>query len=118
VLNLPLHNTMQQLADSLAANAVTCFGPMLGAGSPVQNKTWNIYPNPATKELNVEIDRLQLPAEISLRDMSGRLLKAVCITAKGAGVVRIEIAGVPSGIYVLALRAASFYDCKRLVVAQ
>lgn len=82
---LLLHGTMQQVADSLTVNATKCFGSNLSVGNPKQIFSWKVYPNPATTELIVDMENLQSPVAISLRDFTGKLVQDIRVVTNSSG---------------------------------
>ena len=73
-----------------------------------------IYPNPAKDEITIEIPALALnEANFSLTDISGAVVKAERISSGNKS--RIDISGIPSGIYIITLQAGGEFTQAKLV---
>ncbi len=87
--------------------------------SPVNQSTFNLYPNPVISELNVDFE-LQKDDKVSLEfvDLMGRILKKTDLGNIRAGQYseRIELAETPSGIYFINIRTSGAVTSKRIVV--
>jgi hypothetical protein len=78
------------------------------------------YPNPSNPSTTI---RLSLPASAPLRlevfDMAGRLLRVRGIDGRaGHQVISCDLAGIPSGTYVVRFRSGKWHDTRRLVVVR
>lgn len=80
---------------------------------PVAVNEWRVFPNPATKWINVAaINGSFGPEQLELFDTQGRSVRKWTSTAEG----NYSIAGLPSGVYQLWLSSAVGVQVARLVV--
>jgi len=81
----------------------------LATTSPTSPTTFQVYPNPANGFLYVQGDATQL----DLQDMSGRRVLQATLTS---GITRLDIRGLPQGIYVARLHGTSGVAVTKLVI--
>ncbi|MBC7384511.1 MAG: T9SS type A sorting domain-containing protein [Bacteroidia bacterium] len=67
-----------------------------------QSIIFEVYPNPATDEVNILFNTIQTP-DINLFDGSGKTIKDINIIKKSHGNYNLNTAHLPNGFYVLML---------------
>ena len=73
-----------------------------------------VYPNPATSVVNIEADVVRLGAvDIRLSDLSGKVLRSM--TTANAGTNKLDISGLPKGMYVLTLQSEGVQVAHRII---
>ncbi len=60
-----------------------------------------IFPNPATEVLNVNITNLNGRAEISINDLQGRAMLSQEVQLNGNSFIKFDVNNIPSGTYIL-----------------
>lgn len=68
------------------------------------SQTLNVYPNPFTDELFMDLPENALPYQIQLYDLYGRLILQ---TQLSSGTQRMELPDLPDGLYLLKAQAAN-----------
>jgi hypothetical protein len=75
-----------------------------------------IYPNPAYDFVILSIEGLNESITLEIRDMQGRLIKTIELTANGNYVLeKIELSGFDPGMYHLVLRNERWYKILRFM---
>ena len=99
-----------------SGNLVTKVSGTDEALSPLN--AWSVSPNPATTELSLRLDaRLSAPLQVSLYSPDGKRLREWPFQMiAGANLFRLELPGLPSGVYQLALEGAGWRDGRAVVV--
>ncbi len=82
----------------------------IALGIEDQDTRVNIYPNPTEGFLNVDFESNVLHAEVSIVDMTGKLIQK--IDHSGAD-LRINLSGVPKGMYLLKFSNREFSTTRR-----
>jgi hypothetical protein len=80
----------------------------------------SITPNPATDYINLELklDAVNPSVAVSLIDSKGQLVNGTQVERNFQnGVMRLEVANVPSGVYNLWIRSAEGSTMKQVVIA-
>jgi len=74
--------------------------------------SFNIYPNPVTNQLNINVDASLLGSEMKLCDINGRLLKLniICNLQN-----TLSLNTFPSGYYLLQIKKDSAVFSKKIV---
>ncbi|MCF8297943.1 MAG: thiol protease/hemagglutinin PrtT [Saprospiraceae bacterium] len=76
----------------------------------------SIYPNPANHALHLEINNLQNDMELSIRDLSGRIVKEISIIKTQAIFSsEIQIENLNSGLYFLTIKSENDIVVKKFV---
>lgn len=83
------------LSELVCNEAVTCGNISTGLEQLSRAEDLQVFPNPTNGPLQFELEGM---ARVSLLDLSGR---EVFADRMPAGTVRLDISGLPSGIYVL-----------------
>jgi hypothetical protein len=101
-------------ADSLTVHVVFTTN----TGKPTIENDVTIYPNPADNVLNIKIPEMHSgDIEVKLYNQEGGLLKDLKTSADDAGnVLRVNIAGLPHGIYYLKITARSKTYTGKLII--
>jgi spore coat protein H len=81
----------------------------LATTSPTSPTAFQLYPNPASGFLYVQAGAIQL----DLQDMSGRRVLQATLTG---GATRLDISGLPQGVYVARLSGTSGVAVTKLVI--
>ena len=78
----------------------------------------NIFPNPSSGELNVELHSLMgQNAEISIYNSLGQMLKTISIDEVQHGVQSIDVSNLRSGTYLMRIETTDEKITKRFIVA-
>lgn len=85
----------QFLSELVCNEAVTCGNISTSVEQLSRTEELGVFPNPTNGLLQFELDAM---ARVSLLDLSGR---EVFADRMAAGTVRLDITGMPAGIYVL-----------------
>ena len=115
-----LQDEHNSFIDTIPENDTACiFFVALGSGSvnvkDINNtgKVKLIYPQPAHNYLNIQIDEGQKPLQTWVTDIAGRtIMHNKQLKEKSTNTYQLDIANIPSGIYVLQLM---FEDGQRQV---
>jgi phosphatidylserine/phosphatidylglycerophosphate/cardiolipin synthase-like enzyme len=86
--------------------------------SDPERPVWQVYPNPASDELNVLID-IEMEKEIGLEiiDLTGKILMSYERKAKpGPQHIRLSLSGLQQGMYFVKLRQDQIYAVKKVVI--
>jgi para-nitrobenzyl esterase len=83
------------LAEQVCGQPVTCGNISTGVEEMVANEGLNVFPNPTNGQLQFDVEGA---TRVVLFDMSGR---EVMSDSFATGTVRMDISGLPSGIYLL-----------------
>jgi hypothetical protein len=88
------------------------FGPLSGSVEPAADgPRVRLWPNPARAHANLALD-VPTAAEVRLFDPQGRLLRRTTVSG-GAG--RLDLAGIPAGVYVYQVTGRGWRRSGRLV---
>ena len=76
-----------------------------------------VYPNPATTVVQVMLQAIaNSPVQITLYDVTGRLLQQQHTTATGiAQKLQLNIAGLPAGVYQLKVQSGNDEEAVKVV---
>ncbi len=91
------------------------FEPLSVGNIKLEDNSMAIQPNPAANAVQLSVTRELIGAEIRLTDLSGRLLKAMPVTALNLNINTSELAG---GIYLVQAISAKGTITKRLIIAR
>ncbi|MGN6567747.1 MAG: T9SS type A sorting domain-containing protein, partial [Flavipsychrobacter sp.] len=69
------------------------------------NTTMSVYPNPATSNVNININNISGTAGFAIRDMTGRTVFAQQIAA-GNAIINLQVSDYARGMYFVSLRYA------------
>jgi hypothetical protein len=86
---------------------------------PVNYSNLATYPNPAVNELNVIINPgKHSTVELTLTDLSGRsiLKNTFAVTKNELNTLKIEVTGIPSGIYIASAELGSSFLTRKVVI--
>lgn len=115
-------NGLIYVADS-RNNAVRLIGPA-SVVNGVRNinstsAAIKIFPNPANGSFTASLPEMSSPAVITVMDMTGRTLKTATMANAGAQNAVIDLAGIPTGNYIVNINCAdNNYHQKVTVVAE
>lgn len=114
---------LQALIDAINAGTVQCgsgnlrSAPGASAGETSAGIQLVLYPNPATRELNIQVAGLETDARLAIFDKLGR---QVWVADMEAGQTRLQVAleenRYANGLYLVRLAAAEKTVTKRLIV--
>lgn len=87
----------------------------VSSGNISLNMPVQIYPNPASNNINISMAPVNTPLDIELTDMTG---KVVFTEAKNAGTGKLEIntAGIAPGIYNLIIKNKERYHTEKVTI--
>jgi len=93
------------------------FEPYLGIGEGDTNEEFIVYPNPATDYILVyPFAHEQLPATVSLLKQNGATLRSVRIQENNEGPIRIDLSGIPAGVYFVQIAGTKVTTIKVIVI--
>jgi hypothetical protein len=72
----------------------------------------SLFPNPATESFAVVTDGIQIQ-KIEMMNLAGQIIK---IEANGGEVVKLDVANVSSGVYLVKIYSAEGTTTKQLVI--
>jgi acetyl esterase/lipase len=93
-------------SDYPAPTPVSCASLKSSGVKDLESQQVNIWPNPAIHKLNLEGELLRNEQEITLYDLSGRLLKQYPNVSRQSTSV-LELNGISAGTYLLKFRYAA-----------
>jgi hypothetical protein len=96
--------------SSNAYSAVGCNLIYTGINAVSENSEWMISPNPTEDFLLIEMENT--PAEISVYDLTG---KEVFKTFSANGKTKIDVSGLPHGMYFVRVNANGKFSVKKFV---
>ncbi len=77
----------------------------LGASTDIEetrsNDLFNLYPNPTTTQLNIEIDESLTGAQLNIYDVTGSLIQTGKLEIRNS---QFEIRNLPSGVYIAEIK--------------
>lgn len=76
-------------------------------------ENWNIYPNPATENVNIVLNEVSGAKEIALLSPTGQIIQAI---ATEALILNIPISGLSNGMYFVRLTTEAGTSIKRLMI--
>jgi len=123
------------ITDATGCTSTTCYNwslLRLQGGAPVTinviqgttglnetdiSGTLNVYPNPASDLLNIELmNPTGEPAIIELYSLDGRLVKDLGTHFEPSAKLNINLDGTQAGIYILKVAAGAWYEHHKLVI--
>ncbi|WP_222167250.1 zinc-dependent metalloprotease [Edaphocola aurantiacus] len=118
LLDFAYHEKWYHVQEQLPATGAT---PGL-ANTNFKSILSDAVPNPAQKYALVEVVVEQgeaVMAALSVRNMMGQLVRTYPITKAGRQIIRIELDGLPEGVYIYSLQiGGKIQQSKRLVIVQ
>jgi hypothetical protein len=96
------------------------YSPSTGINDAAWMNTVNVYPNPATNNININFSAPeQEPVTINLIDISGRIVKNVANNfVKGTQTISLDLNDVPAGIYSLQFSSNGYLYSEKIVVTK
>jgi hypothetical protein len=107
-----------QSAFAIVAEPDPSKGPINSVVEPdaqATNGVISVYPNPASTFLDVKLSGSDDKAEISLYDVTGKLMKSVTEYASGEKAIRVSRDNLPSGVYFLVVKTSSMQQCREVI---
>jgi len=100
--------------------AKTYFGTDIVTGvEDLPNAGISIHPNPSTEIAMVSVSGLKGQTQLELFDVNGRLMTSQSVILHGGGqVVRLDVSGLSTGIYLLRVNTAAASRTVRLAVSR
>jgi Zn-dependent metalloprotease/plastocyanin len=92
----------------------SCTITSLGEQAAIAS-TFNVYPNPVDKLLNVDYSMLQQVDALKLMDISGKLIMNIPILPQQSK-TEIEVAGLSPGIYFLQVLSEEKSEVKKVII--
>lgn len=91
--------------------------------NPLSNMNLSVYPNPYAGKVNIEFNTLNREnVNLSIYDLSGKLVKEIVNSTLDAGPKRYQFSakelGLPVGTYILKLKCGSTEDTRKLLEMQ
>ncbi|HKK78346.1 MAG TPA: zinc-dependent metalloprotease family protein, partial [Phaeodactylibacter sp.] len=108
--NLGLNKTGGGSGELTAWSLEICYPATLNAAAEVGQvaKRLNIYPNPASEKIWVELGGSYTEARrLELYSLTGQRLRHRVVEGWGPAAVSLSVQGLPAGLYVMQVRAAS-----------
>ncbi|MCB8994071.1 MAG: right-handed parallel beta-helix repeat-containing protein [Bacteroidales bacterium] len=104
--------------NSSRSNRQVVFNNPTGLNIPKTDGSVRVYPNPASTEFSVEINQPGLQKlAIELIDANGRVLRNYMFKPDHDDFnTRIEVNGIPAGVYILKISRDSSVDYNRLII--
>lgn len=84
-----------------------------------ENKVWNdvnIYPNPTTTILNVDLSHVSKNPIINIYSLSGKMVYTKRLNAQTINTIDLQKAGLSKGVYVVNIKEAGLNITKKLIV--
>ena len=79
------------------------------------SKIWSVYPNPAHHQFKVKSEKNQVSAELSMVDLTGRLLLQQNLDS---GNMTIDTKEIPNGLYFLLIKTTEGVWSKKLTISK
>lgn len=77
----------------------------------------NVYPNPAASQLNVALDlEAGHQTQLNILDLSGKEILSQSFEANGLQVRTLDVSGIESGVYLLAVRYGDRVRSQKIVI--
>jgi len=74
---------------------------------------FNVYPNPSDGLVNIAMDELQQPADLSVNDVTGKLVFSTSLSSSSS---TIDLSSIPAGIYSITVGNSGVNQSKRIVL--
>ena len=84
-----------------------------GIGNLQTNDYFTIYPNPASNEIRITVYDIRNGAILRMSDISGKIIQSHTLNLPET---RIDISGIPAGIYFVSLTGKNKSTVKKLIV--
>ena len=99
---------MDTLCEEITLNA-------LGIAKNNMTNLWSVYPNPASTQLNIQIQSADLGSvDVIIRDLQGRVVMQS--TIENERQTTLDISGYESGVYSIELRSENDWSTKKFMV--
>ena len=69
-----------------------------------QNNKLAIYPNPTNSYLEIDVQQMNHPFEISICDVSGKKVKAITYSTINQKTIKVDVAELNAGLYFISLQ--------------
>lgn len=100
---------------SVSAGGNCCIMPTSSVANVLASKKTHVFPNPATNELNCVFSDAGLEHSVQLINLLGSEVKTLQSPA-GAERARIDVSGLPKGIYCLVIKEGKHKYFEKVVV--
>lgn len=109
--------TVSKSVTKLSTLEVSEYNPSTSAIFPVSETTCFLSPNPASGYVNIQImETDHEPIQIDILNTRGEIVQAEHIKMVAAKQTeRIDISGLPSGLYVVRMSAGSYRQIQKLI---
>ncbi len=109
-----LNITRNFLAHYVCGESLNCsYGPTITSVNELQKfEEVSVYPNPATHQVEVLLANEELPAQVSLYDIHGKLIETFSTSSSKTIINRNDL---PSGMYLLRIDAKSKNYSSRII---
>lgn len=99
-----LNITRNFLAHYSCNDALNCsYGPVITSVNEIESfENLNVYPNPATNKVEINLANENLPAQISVYDIHGKLIESITASNSKTTINRNNL---PNGIYLIKVNA-------------
>jgi hypothetical protein len=93
--------------------------PLTNIEEPLAETSFNIYPNPASTELFVDLDLVNTAktVNIEITDVTGRVLASETRTNVKSETVTIPVSRIPSGVYLTKISTPEGSATKKVIIA-
>ena len=75
----------------------------------------NLYPNPSSGIFNINIEGLNVGADIFILDLSGRVIKEQSISVRDNSII-VDLSSSPKGIYFVKIVTGKSTISKKLII--
>lgn len=79
-------------------------------------KDVNIYPNPTSTILNIDLTSVSKNPTINIYSLSGKLVLAKQLTAETINTIDLKNAGLSKGVYIVAIKSEGLNITKKLII--
>jgi hypothetical protein len=93
--------------------------PLTNTEEPLAETSFNVYPNPASTELFVDLDLVNIAktVKIEITDVTGRILASETRTNVKSETVTIPVSRIPSGVYLTKISTPEGSATKKVIIA-
>lgn len=109
-----LNITRNFLAHYVCSDNLNCaYGPMITSVNDIQKfEDVTVYPNPATNQVEVLLANAELPAQVRLYDIHGKMIQSFTTNSTKTIIQRNDL---PNGIYLLRIDAEGKNYSSRII---
>jgi CubicO group peptidase (beta-lactamase class C family) len=88
----------------------------LGIKENTNSSSLDLFPNPATNDLTINLGSTNKNAEITITDITGKIIYTT--TSTEAKLLEVSTKDFSSGVYVVQIKTANFIETKKLIVSR